>query len=124
MRNQNDPVSRIVRMVMALPLLPGHGRFGIRVGFAAIRTMAQTSQGEDAVRDLLIYVQDYWLDTIGENNLSVFGCQNRTNNHAESNNRGCNAAIGSTRGNLHFIILLVITFPFFSNIIKDFCGKM
>jgi len=75
---------------MALPHLPPERReelppnFNTRGGFLEIQRLARSMSIDHHIVDLLCYVQNYWLDTIGPVGFSVYGYNIRTNNYLES----------------------------------------
>ena len=102
-RNPTSPVRRVIRMVMALPLLPPEGAFGIMAGLEAIRSEAEQQDVLPLVEELLRYVSDHWIRRIGVHRMSVYSQPIRTNNHSEGLNRGFNEYVGRRRRPVDFI---------------------
>ncbi|KAE8738407.1 hypothetical protein FOCC_FOCC016113 [Frankliniella occidentalis] len=90
-----DQVRRIVRLTMALPLLP---RNHIRIGFRLIVQEAR-NEGQyifNIVADFLNYVHNNWiLSDVRIRRMCVFNSEQRTNNACESNNRDLRRILGN-----------------------------
>lgn len=64
-------------MSMGLPLLPANK---IQQGFNTIREHAQLLGEEENLERLFQYIDQYWLQQVGADIISVAGLESRTNN--------------------------------------------
>ncbi|XP_052130927.1 translation initiation factor IF-2-like [Frankliniella occidentalis] len=95
----SDKAGLLVRMCMALPLLPAER---IRDAFQEIRNYAQAARDETlypTMEPFLDYVLQTWIDDIGPEHISVYRRRRRTNNDQESYHKTLVDTLGSPHGN-------------------------
>ena len=79
---ENAIARKVLKMTMALPLLPEHL---IVDGLEAIKAYAAENGLEDAFRQFfLMYMTNYWINQVGVSIMSVYDLDARTNNLVES----------------------------------------
>lgn len=79
---EGNPVAlKGLKMIMCLPLLPENK---IPEGLTQIRQYLSESGLEEAFNDLMEYIHEYWISTVGPEIISVYGLLHRTNNAVES----------------------------------------
>ncbi|CAH1716515.1 unnamed protein product [Aphis gossypii] len=88
--NTNENARCIVRMLMALPHLPGNpieyhqNRFSIQLGFRFIQDLVRDYELEVQLGGLLRYFERFWMDVVGPLNFTVYRLRYRANNFIES----------------------------------------
>ena len=91
-----DICHKIVRMAMALALLP-HGR--ILAAFHHLVVKAETQGKYEQLRPFFEYVRTVWMERIGPQTISVFRLANRTNAAMESSHKSAHKTLDTSHPN-------------------------
>ncbi|KAK3933081.1 Protein RMD5-like protein [Frankliniella fusca] len=92
----NAQAGKLVRMCMAIPLLPPEL---IRPAFQELRRFARLRDFYPTMEPFLDYVENTWLNDIGPEHISVYRRSRRTNNDQESYHRTLVDTLGQPHGN-------------------------
>jgi len=77
--SENESVRSCCKKLMALPFLPVHE---VETSFFNVRVTAD-QEAKKKLRDIFIYFDDYWLNTVPIEMWNIHECNHRTNNICE-----------------------------------------
>ncbi|CAF4145951.1 unnamed protein product, partial [Adineta steineri] len=92
------------KKLMALPFLPVDE---VETSFYTLRTTAD-QEVKKKLRDIFLYFDNYWLNTVPVEMWNVYGCNNRTNNICEGYHSRLNRRIERAHGNIWSFIKCII----------------
>lgn len=88
---ENPTAARALKILLCLPLLPSDR---IPEGYRTVVQYVRDNYLFPTFEQLLMYIQEYWLDVVGAGAMSVAGLPHRTNNGVESFYRQLNDTVG------------------------------
>ncbi|CAF1525012.1 unnamed protein product [Adineta ricciae] len=103
--SQDEALRSCCKKLMALPFLPINE---VENAFYSLRTTAD-QEVKKKLRDLFLYFDDYWLNTVPVEMWNIHGCDHRTNNICEGFHSRLNRRIESAHGNMWSFIRCIIS---------------